>query len=132
MSGPPPYLFLDGTAAEALHAYHAIFGGDLAIHTFADFGRDDGPGDAVAHGILTGPVSLFAADVAGDQEPLHVRGLQFSLLGTADPQTLTRWFDALAQGGRVIDPLQERPWGASDGQVEDRFGLQWLIGFEPG
>lgn len=132
MSGPPPYLFLDGTAAEALHAYHAIFGGDLTIHTFADFGRDDGPGDAVAHGILTGPVSLFAADVAGDQEPLRVRGLQFSLLGTADPQTLTGWFDALAQGGRVIDPLQERPWGASDGQVEDRFGLQWLIGFEPG
>jgi hypothetical protein len=23
-----------------------------------------------------------------------------------------------------------RPWGASDGQVIDRYGLHWLIGFE--
>jgi PhnB protein len=26
--------------------------------------------------------------------------------------------------------LQVRPWGASDGQVIDRYGLHWLIGFE--
>jgi uncharacterized glyoxalase superfamily protein PhnB len=26
--------------------------------------------------------------------------------------------------------LQTRPWGASDGQVIDRYGLHWLIGFE--
>jgi PhnB protein len=26
--------------------------------------------------------------------------------------------------------LQSRPWGASDGQVIDRHGLHWLIGFE--
>ena len=33
-------------------------------------------------------------------------------------------------GGRVLDDLQKRPWGASDGQVIDRYGLRWLIGFE--
>ena len=31
---------------------------------------------------------------------------------------------------RVVDDLQKRPWGAWDGQVVDRFGLHWLIGFE--
>jgi hypothetical protein len=35
-----------------------------------------------------------------------------------------------AEGGRVVDHLQTRPWGASDGQVIDRYGLHWLIGFE--
>lgn len=54
----------------------------------------------------------------------------FSLLGTADPATLRRWFDGLSDGGRVVDDLQRRPWGASDGQVVDRFGLHWLVGFE--
>jgi PhnB protein len=29
-----------------------------------------------------------------------------------------------------VTDLQARPWGASDGQVIDRFGLHWLIGFE--
>ncbi len=54
-----------------------------------------------------------------------------SLLGTAEPATLRRWFAGLAaDGGTVVDDLQERPWGASDGQVIDRYGLHWLIGFE--
>ncbi|MDA8332444.1 MAG: VOC family protein, partial [Candidatus Dormibacteraeota bacterium] len=26
--------------------------------------------------------------------------------------------------------LQRRPWGAYDGQVVDRYGLHWLIGYE--
>jgi len=43
---------------------------------------------------------------------------------------LSGWFARLAEGGRVIDNLQVRPWGASDGQVIDRFGVRWLIGFE--
>ena len=38
--------------------------------------------------------------------------------------------EALAEGGEVIDALQERPWGAHDGQVTDRFGVPWLIGYE--
>ena len=30
----------------------------------------------------------------------------------------------------TADDLQERPWGATDGQVVDRHGLHWLVGFE--
>ena len=53
-----------------------------------------------------------------------------SLLGTADPLTLRKWFDGLSQDGSTVQPLEERPWGASDGQVIDRFGVHWLIGYE--
>jgi len=47
-----------------------------------------------------------------------------SLLGTAAPSTLRNWFTSLAEGGRILDDLQARPWGASDGQVIDRYGLR--------
>ena len=53
-----------------------------------------------------------------------------SLLGTADAATLKDWCSRLAEGGRIVDDLQVRPWGASDGQVIDRYGLHWLIGVE--
>ena len=53
-----------------------------------------------------------------------------SLLGTAAPETLRRWFSIIAEDGRIVDDLQSRPWGASHGQVVDRHGLHWLIGFE--
>ena len=53
-----------------------------------------------------------------------------SLLGTAPPPALREWYSKLAEGGVVVDPLQRRPWGATDGQVVDRYGLHWLIGYE--
>ena len=30
----------------------------------------------------------------------------------------------------AVAQLQERPWGAHDGTVTDRFGVTWLIGYE--
>lgn len=130
MTGLVPYLFFPGTAAEALTFYHGVFGGELDLHTYAEFARTDGPGDAIAHGEIRGPVELFAADAGPDQDAVHVVGAVFSLLGTADPETLTRCFAALADGGTALDPLQKRPWGAHDGQVTDRYGIRWLVGYE--
>jgi len=79
-----------------------------------------------------GPVALFGADAAGDEPSVRSEGMMLSLLGTASPATLRTWFARLSEGGKVVDDLQERPWGASDGQVIDRYGLHWLIGFEGG
>lgn len=128
---PTPYLHFPGTAREALTFYAEVFGGAAQLHTFEEFRRTDGPPGAVAHGYLKdGPVRLFAADVAGDERPLRCDGLMLSLLGTADASTSTQWFSRLAEGGRIVDDLQVRPWGDSDGQVVDRYGVHWLIGFE--
>jgi PhnB protein len=126
-----PYIQLPGTAREALSFYADVFGGEARLNTFADFGRTDGPPDAVAHGYLeNGPVPMFAADVAGGESPFQAQGLMFALLGTAEPAVLRTWFAELSAGGTVLDELQLRPWGAHDGQVIDRYGLRWLIGFE--
>jgi PhnB protein len=132
MTAPILYLTLPGTAREALGFYADVFGGELVLNTYADFSRTDGPGDAIAHGMLrNGPVALFASDAGPGDVPVRIEGALLALLGTADPATLHRWFDRLAEGGKIIDPLARKPWGASDGQVEDRYGLRWLIGYEP-
>jgi len=131
MTGPEPYVLYPGTAREAMTFYGDVFGCAVELHTFAEFNRADGPADAIAHGELTGgPVALGGADVAGDERPVRTEGLMLALLGTADPSTLRTWFSRLSEGGRVVDDLQKRPWGGSDGQVIDRYGLHWLIGFE--
>jgi len=128
---PTPYLHLPGTAREALTFYSDVFGGSVQLHTFEDFNCSDGPPEAVAHGFLVGgPVLLFASDVVGNEAALRCEGMMLSLLGAAEPRTLRGWFSRLSESGQVVDDLQERPWGASDGQVIDRYGLHWLIGFE--
>ncbi|MBN9130569.1 MAG: VOC family protein [Paenarthrobacter ureafaciens] len=125
------YLWFPGNATEALKFYHETFGGELTLHTFEEFGRTDGPPSAIAHGELSGPVSLYATDTADGEEAVSMTGVSIALLGTADGPTLTQWFNTIAQGGgSVLDPLQKRSWGAYDGQVVDRFGVRWLIGYE--
>lgn len=130
MTSPTPYVIFPGNARAALEFYRDVFGGETTLHTFADFCRDDGPGDAIAHGILSGPIDLFGADAAPHEAPVELTGLMFSLLGAAEPTVMHGWFDRLAEGGTVVDPLTLRPWGASDGIVVDRFGLRWLLGYE--
>ena len=71
--------------------------------------------------IIPAPKALFASI-----DPLPARSL-YCLL--TDPG-LRQWFSRLSEGGQVVDDLQTRPWGDSDGQVIDRYGLHWLIGFE--
>ena len=132
MSDPTPYLQLPGTAREALTFYGDVFGCEVQLHTFAEFNRSDGPPEAIAHGYLAGgKVSLFAADAPQTEASFRCEGMTLALLGTDTPEVLRRWFARLAaEGGRVVDDLQVRPWGASDGQVVDRYGLHWLVGFE--
>ena len=130
MTALVPYLSFAGTARAALTFYRDVFGGELVLTSYGDFGRDDGPPDAIAHGMLRGPEELFACDAAPGEATLELRGILFSLLGTEEPAVLERWFAALADGGQVDDPLQRRPWGDHDGKVRDRFGVTWLIGYE--
>lgn len=132
MTAPLIYVSFPGTARDALTFYAETFGGDLSLHTYQDFGRDDGDPGLIAHGVLTGVVSLAGSDAAAGEESMSIKGVMLSLLGTAEPAVLHEWFDKLAaDGGTVVDPLAPKPWGASDGQVRDRHGLHWLIGYEP-
>jgi PhnB protein len=131
MSAPTPYLHFPGTAREALDFYREVFGGEVTARSAAAMEREHLPADAVAHGELRGPVDLYAAD--GDAHvQLRAESVMLSLLGTADPATLRTWFAHLAAEGEVVEDLQRRPWGASDGQVRDRFGVLWLIGYQHG
>jgi PhnB protein len=131
VNAPTLYLHFHGIARDALTFYGDVFGCGVQLHTLEVFGRTDGPADAIAHGYLVeGPVSLFAADVADAEPSFRCEGMMLALLGAATPSTLREWFTRLSDGGRVLDDLQQRSWGASDGQVIDRYGLHWLIGFE--
>jgi PhnB protein len=38
-----PYLRFDGTARQAMEFYQSIFGGELKMNTFGEFGMQDSP-----------------------------------------------------------------------------------------
>jgi PhnB protein len=40
-------------------------------------------------------------------------------------------FEALSAGGTVHQALGKQFWGATYGELSDRFGLRWMLNWEP-
>ncbi|HWM35090.1 MAG TPA: VOC family protein [Pseudolysinimonas sp.] len=127
-----PYLSFRGTAREAMEFYRTVFGGELSIMTFGEMG-DPYPGESanVMHGQLETPsgFTLMGADVpstVGFEQGRNV--FQVSLSGAkSDEAELWRYWDGLAEGARITEPMAVAPWGATFGMLRDRFGIDWLV-----
>jgi PhnB protein len=85
--------------------------------------------DKVMHGSLTlGDQVLMGADVVPEQfeEP---KGFSLSLQ-IKDASDATRVFQELAEGGRIVVPLEKTFWAERFGMLVDRFGIPWMINCE--
>ena len=121
-----PYLHFSGNAREAMEFYRSVLGGELDVMTFGDVGGEY-PDDGVMHAFLrtSDGLELMASD-GHDPDAAGPDRVSLSISGD-DVPTLTRWFEALAEGGKVDVPLEKQVWGDTFGQVTDRYGLRWLV-----
>lgn len=70
-------------------------------------------------------VRVMMSDVPMDRPLTFGTNMSF-MIELQDLETAQKEFDALSAGGEVIMPLQKTFWGATFGQVRDRFGIQWF------
>src|SRR5262249_48939843 len=107
--------------------YASVFGGDLNLNTFADFGMKDAPADKIMHGQLeTGTgFTIMAADTPPGMEFQGMHGFGVSLSG--DDDDLRRYWDKLSAGGAVTMPMEKQVWGDEFGMCTDKFGVSWLV-----
>ncbi|MGN9893562.1 VOC family protein [Micromonospora sp. L31] len=124
-----PYLNFAGNAREAMEFYQQVFGGDLSLTTFREFGTEDPAiADQIMHGLLRtahGHV-LMASDMPPGMEIRRGNANTVSLSGD-DADELRRWWEQLSSGGVVSVPLEKQMWGDEFGQCEDRFGTPWMV-----
>lgn len=124
-----PYLNFRTSTRDAMTFYQSVFGGELTISTFADFGvsQDPAEADLVMHSQLTTPdLTLMAADVPSHMDLAPASSVSVSLSGD-DDKKLRGWYEALSDGGTVVEPLTVAPWGDAFGMFVDRFGTNWLV-----
>ncbi|GGL07806.1 VOC family protein [Mangrovihabitans endophyticus] len=127
-----PYLAFAGNAREAMEFYQSVFGGELTLNTFGEFGADDpAVKDKIMHAQLeTGAnYTLMAADSAAGGPATQGSAITVSLSG--DDAALRDHFAKLAEGGTVTMPLEKQVWGAEFGQLTDRFGVNWMVNIGP-
>ncbi|MEW2384612.1 VOC family protein [Micromonospora sp. NPDC047707] len=124
-----PYLNFPGNAREAMKLYHSVFGGDLTVTTFGEFGENDPAiADKVMHALLRSPVGLvlMASDLAPGMEHRPGTNISISLSGD-DADELRGYWDELSASGSVVMPLEKQMWGDEFGMCVDRFGIQWMV-----
>lgn len=127
-----PYLFFDGTCAEAMRFYERALGGKLEMLMTVGESPDceqmpPGSADRILHAcLIVDDGMLMASDSMIGQPYEKMKGFSVTLSypTVADAK---RVFDALADGGKVTMPLDKTFWAEAFGMVEDRFGTPWMI-----
>jgi PhnB protein len=124
-----PYLNFPGNAREAMAFYQTVFGGDLTVNTFGEFGNQDAAvADQVMHAMLETDrgYALMASDLAPGMEHAPGTNITLSLSGD-DGDELHGYWEKLTDGGRVTMPLEKQVWGDEFGMCTDRFGIAWMV-----
>lgn len=129
-----PYLSFKGDCEAAFTFYERCLGARMGeIFRYAGSPMTGqvpaGWQDKVMHGSLTlGDQVVMGADVVPEQfeEP---KGFSLSLQ-IKDTSDATRVFQALAEGGKIVVPLEKTFWAERFGMLVDRFGIPWMINCE--
>lgn len=133
------YLNFNGNTEEAFNFYKSVFGTEFTgIMRFKDApGGDKMPASdqqKIMHIAL--PVGngniLMATDMLESQGQVLKEGNNFSLCITADSEDDgNQFFNGLSAGGNVEVPFSKAFWGAYFGMFTDKFGIRWMINYDP-
>jgi PhnB protein len=130
-----PYLDLRGKAQEAVALYERALGAKVeSLQRFGDVQQNcpDAMKNHVMHAVLrVGGATIYLSDgsPAGQVEA----GGTLSIALDIDSASQGREsFAALAEGGTVLQPLIDAPWGAMFGALQDRYGINWMFNVAKG
>ena len=125
-----PYLGFRDNARQAMEFYQSVFGGDLTLNTFAELQASEDPAEQelIMHGQLEtdSDFTLMGSDTPSGM--VYQPGTNYSVsLSGDDDAELRGYWEKLSDGGTILEPLVEAPWGDSFGMCIDQFGVKWLV-----
>ncbi len=130
-----PYLAFDGQCADAFKFYERCLGGKIAIMlSYGDspHGEHVQPADRskIMHArLLVGNQILMGADTPPGRPYEGVKGCTVALQ-IDTPEEADKIFNALAENGTVMMPLEETFWARRFGMLTDQFGVPWMVNCE--
>ncbi|BDZ44775.1 VOC family protein [Naasia aerilata] len=131
-----PYLSFRDDARDAMTFYQSVFGGELNVSTFGEFGGTDDPAESslVMHAQLETPTgfTLMASDTPKSMGEAATGGSFSVSLSGDDDAELRGYWEKLLDGATVTMPLAPAPWGDEFGMLTDRFGVPWMVSIGAG
>lgn len=127
------YAGFNGKCREAMTFYKECFGGELTLQTVEGSPMESQCPSSIRHHILhaaltKGELVIMGTDMVHKE---HVHGNNVSLcVNCSSQKEIESFYGAVQKGGEVIDPLEERFWGATFGVVVDKYGLRWMFNYD--
>jgi PhnB protein len=128
-----PHVNFGGQARAALEFYHSVFGGEIALATYADIQASEKPSqdEQIAFGRVTAAngFDVMAYDVQPSKAfDAGQNAFYITLQGSDEAEVRAGWA-ALADGAtEILIPLGPAPFASLYGMLTDRFGVTWIIG----
>lgn len=134
-----PYLNFAGNTEEAFNFYKSVFGGEFTnVTRFGDMPAmegmpplDDASKNMIMHiGLPIGKNYLMATDAPASMGFNLVQGTNSHICISPDSEEeANKLFNALAEGGKIGQPLQMQVWGDMYGDLTDKFGIRWMVNY---
>jgi PhnB protein len=127
-----PHINFNGNAEEAFNFYKSVFGGEFAkIIRFKDISSPEYPvpeneANKIMHIALPiGQNMLIANDVPESMGKVNENRSKISISAESSEEA-DKLFSGLSAGGDI-----EVPWDSSFGMFRDKFGIEWIVNFDP-
>ena len=140
MKALTPWINFNGNAEEAFTFYKSVFGGAFTkIIRFRDLATDEFPvaaneADKIMHIALRigNNNVLIANDVPGFMGRVDENENRSKIAVAAESrEEADKIFYGLSAGGAVEGPIGDTPWGTYAGMFRDKYGIEWIVEFDP-
>jgi PhnB protein len=133
-----PHINFNGNAEEAFTFYKSVFGGEFAmIIRLKDLSGPDFPvaendANKIMHiSLPVGNNFLMANDVPEFMGRVNENENRSKISISAESKDeADKLFNGLSEGGNIEMPIAESPWGSYFGMFRDKFGIEWMVGFD--
>ena len=134
-----PYINFNGNAEEAFPFYKSVFGGEFAmIMRFKDlsspqFSVEENDANKIMHIALPiGNNILMGNDVPTSMGKINENENRSKISISAESkEEADKLFNGLSAGGQIEMPITDSPWGSYFGMFRDKYGIEWMVDFDP-
>ncbi len=128
------YMRFNGNCREAMTFYQECLGGELTMQTVGESPLAGQIPPEMQHHILHATLIkdrlvLLGSDMMGPEGLIKGNTISLSL-SCGSEQEIHTFFSNLSSGGHVTHPLETAFWGATFGDLVDKYGTGWLFSYD--
>ena len=139
MASINPHINFNGNAEEAFNFYKSVFGGEFSkIVRFKEISSAEYPiptneeNKLMYIALPIGGSILMANDIPAIMGKVSEEENRSKITVNAESkEEAFKLFNGLSAGGQIEMPLEENPDGTYFAMFRDKFGIEWMVKFDP-